>query len=291
LNEYLDSKEKDEKKNYLHSSEVGDLEKELADEIKKVFLSVFKTMKSNGLRQGIEKVIKLKGVHEDDIERFITYSMSEDAKSLMDPHIGCTCSECSSKSFTDDVQLSDFVEAHVILEFEKAWKEHEEYFVNLIISKYGEIGEKAFEEVSKAAGIDASFNFVHSGVKDDLANDAGLRVKGIEETTRKMLAKTLSEAYENGELTDSWLKRIGSVMDMPDWRSEMIARTEISFAFNKSKLAGYKESGVNQVKWIAIIDNRTCPVCSSRDGQIYDLDSVPAIPAHPRCRCTTVGQY
>lgn len=286
LNLFADSA-KGSKKNFLRSSTVSKMEKQLADDIRKFFKTVYNAMKKKGLRQSVEKVIKLKAIHHDNVNGFKTYVMNDDALSLMSKHTGCTCSECLPKTFTDDVQLSDIVEAHVILEFEKAWKEHEDSFVQTLIDTYGAIGVKAFEEVSKSAGMEVDFNFVHSGVKDDLTHDAGRRVRGISETTRTLLAKQLSEAYENGEKINQWISRIDSVMNIPDWRAEMIARTEISFAFNKANIAGYKEAGVTKVQWMAIVDNRTCPVCSERNGKTYDIVDLPAIPAHPRCRCTT----
>lgn len=286
LNAFVDSRRS--KKNFLRSSTVSKWEKQLVDEIREFFKTVYDTWKDDdGLRRAIEKVIKLKDVHNDSVESFVTYIMSDDAVSLMNKHSDCSCSECTPKAITDEVKLNDLVEAHVIVEFEKAWKEHEMSFVNMLISKYGEVGVKAFEQASEVSGVAIDFNFVHSGVKDDLAHDAATRVRGIGETTRQLLAKQLSEAYTNGENVNQWISRIDSVMDIPDWRSEMIARTEISFAFNKANLAAYGEAGVTRVEWMAVMDRRTCPICSGRNGKIYDITSLPAIPAHPRCRCTT----
>lgn len=47
---------------------------------------------------------------------------------------------------------------------------------------------------------------------------------------------------------------------------------------------GYKEAGVKRVRWIAVDDEKTCPVCQTLDGEIFDIDKIPDRP-HYRCRC------
>jgi len=47
---------------------------------------------------------------------------------------------------------------------------------------------------------------------------------------------------------------------------------------------GYKDAGVKRVRWITAEDERVCKTCNSRDGKIYDIDTLPPRP-HYRCRC------
>jgi SPP1 gp7 family putative phage head morphogenesis protein len=49
-------------------------------------------------------------------------------------------------------------------------------------------------------------------------------------------------------------------------------------------LTAYKDNGVEKVQWIAADDEKTCKVCGSRDGKIYDINKVPPKP-HYGCRC------
>ncbi len=126
----------------------------------------------------------------------------------------------------------------------------------------------------------------------DLAEKAGIRVRHIDEATRKILAQQLSEAYRNAEPVDQWLDRIRSVVncDFPRGRDEMIARTELSWSYSRGLFSAYHDLGVTQVKWLTIIDNRTCARCAARDGQTYKTDDVDGqLPLHPRCRCTVVS--
>jgi len=95
-------------------------------------------------------------------------------------------------------------------------------------------------------------------------------------------------------------------------RANLIARTEMSFAYNRGQLdvvkkyrdAGWLPSGKVVKVWVAASDERMCPYCGGLDGQEIGLDddwkpardrpngvpvtlaAVPAPPAHPGCRCT-----
>ena len=49
-------------------------------------------------------------------------------------------------------------------------------------------------------------------------------------------------------------------------------------------LQAFKDMGYTQVKWHTADDEKVCPICSSRDGRIYDIDKIPFKP-HYGCRC------
>ena len=53
---------------------------------------------------------------------------------------------------------------------------------------------------------------------------------------------------------------------------------------DEATLQAYADMGVEKVKWIATIDGRTCSVCDSRNGVIYELSKVPK-KTHYNCRC------
>ena len=71
-------------------------------------------------------------------------------------------------------------------------------------------------------------------------------------------------------------------------RAELIARTEMGFAFIEGQKDNFKKNGYEFVRWSAA-GERTCGYCISRDGLVYQVDEIDgAIPAHPRCRCSLI---
>ncbi len=69
-------------------------------------------------------------------------------------------------------------------------------------------------------------------------------------------------------------------------RAALIARSELATAYVQGQLEHTRRQGFAYVRWIAVKDERTCPYCASRHGQIYPASRVVAT-AHPRCRCVT----
>ena len=55
-------------------------------------------------------------------------------------------------------------------------------------------------------------------------------------------------------------------------------------AVDTATLDGYKDSGVEKVKWNTNIDGRECKTCRERNGKVYPIDKVPP-KAHRNCRC------
>ena len=42
---------------------------------------------------------------------------------------------------------------------------------------------------------------------------------------------------------------------------------------------------IQKWRWIAKLDSRTCPICATLDGQIFEFNEGPPMPRHIRCRC------
>ena len=53
---------------------------------------------------------------------------------------------------------------------------------------------------------------------------------------------------------------------------------------DEAQLQGYRDVGVEYVKWNTVIDGKECKTCRERNGQIYPIDKVPPKP-HYNCRC------
>lgn len=58
-------------------------------------------------------------------------------------------------------------------------------------------------------------------------------------------------------------------------------------AVDKATIKAYADMGVEEVKWVAADDEKTCPICNGRDGKIYKLLNIPEKP-HYGCRCYVI---
>tara|TARA_R100001143_G_scaffold62940_1_gene67667 strand:+ start:2386 stop:3240 length:855 start_codon:yes stop_codon:yes gene_type:complete len=100
-----------------------------------------------------------------------------------------------------------------------------------------------------------------------------------------------------GESVDQMIERIigrrgfSGVMDRKFVSHvESIVRTGVihTSAQARQLVAEENDDVIKGVQWVATLDDRTCPICGSLDGQVFDIKEGPRPPAHIRCRCTIV---
>ena len=126
-----------------------------------------------------------------------------------------------------------------------------------------------------------------AGAVERVMTRGAARVTGINETTRQKINDAIIRGLEAGQTINDVADAIeagtsaggldmGSLFD--DYRSEMIARTELMDAYNSSAIASYSDAGFDQVQ---AIDGDGDPECAERDGQIYSSDEADSIEDHP----------
>lgn len=98
-------------------------------------------------------------------------------------------------------------------------------------------------------------------------------------TTKKHIRQLLKEAHNPGARGSGGL----------DYDVERIIRTENAKAATEADIVRWRESGVDKVQWLAVLEAHTCGACQERDGRVYELKKIlDRPPLHPNCRCTLV---
>jgi len=124
----------------------------------------------------------------------------------------------------------------------------------------------------------------------------------LDEDQIKKLRLILRDGFKRNRTIRQIEKEIKDSLDLKDRvaingsvipaesRPNMIARTETIRLANAGLLDNYKENGVDKVRWLAALSDRTCPECESMNSQVFTLqESYGQIPLHPNCRCTWVS--
>ena len=129
------------------------------------------------------------------------------------------------------------------------------------------------------------------------------RINDIDDWSLDRVTNALQEGISKGEGASDLGARIKDLFDdMSTYRSESIARTECTTAFNMANIESARESGLKLQKiWIATSDDRTRPTHADADDQTVDLDDKFSVgdeemdmPGDPdadasetvNCRCT-----
>lgn len=117
----------------------------------------------------------------------------------------------------------------------------------------------------------------------EMLDEAGIRLKGISETTTDDIGNTIAKGLESGASSSTIAKEVTDAVASPA-RAEMIANTEYTRAMTEANVQTYSENEIEQVEWLA--EGDACPDCAANaDGSPYPLDSAPTPPEHPACRC------
>ena len=197
-----------------------------------------------------------------------------------------------NKKFT--VFADDAVEGAYLLGLEDGVKD----LVDLKIPSYVALAADEIDDLARAV-----FSVVDTSALDFLTNFRIQLLGDVSEEIRNSIKLSVASGVAVGKSMPDIAKEIGKTIDDPEAfrkagktifktaqeRVDLIARTETNRAHNQGRLKFYEHAGVRQVVWISTLDRRTATLDESYNGQIFDIDKVPPIPLHPRCRCTSAA--
>jgi phage putative head morphogenesis protein, SPP1 gp7 family len=165
-----------------------------------------------------------------------------------------------------------------------------------------ELGQQFLDDL----GLEMRFDLLNPRVIDFLQRKCGLKIRGINKTTRNALRASLAEGVRAGESIPDLAKRVSEVFSQAKgWRATTIARTEVVGASNFANFEAMRQSGVIEEKeWIATRDDRVRDEHLAMDGQIKPINEPFEAPGGERamypgdfglpeldinCRCTTAA--
>jgi SPP1 gp7 family putative phage head morphogenesis protein len=93
---------------------------------------------------------------------------------------------------------------------------------------------------------------------------------------------------------DKLKEQIKGLYDDQLWQIQRITRTETVNAYWIAQLTGYRDQGIEQIKFNShTYDQKTCAICLALDGTAHDIDAILrqggryplSTMTHPQCRC------
>ena len=150
---------------------------------------------------------------------------------------------------------------------EVAKKSYKDAIALAIAAGYQDSDEKKIDE-KWLIGFLGAYNFVSGYLYESEAERKRLRLAEQMMTAREYLNRPLYNDSLRRSANLWWTQTAHYMLD----------------AVDKATLDGYRDSGVEKVKWNTNIDGRECKVCRERNGKTYSIDNVPP-KAHRNCRC------
>lgn len=112
-------------------------------------------------------------------------------------------------------------------------------------------------------------------------------IQGLTDTTRDLVQRIITEGRATPLTLAEIAERLAPAFSRE--RADVIATTELTRASSQATLASQeylRQAGVNMVVvWRTNADEKTCPICTPRNGAMQGEGWDEPPPAHPRCRC------
>ncbi|AIY89908.1 phage head morphogenesis protein [Geoglobus acetivorans] len=167
-------------------------------------------------------------------------------------------------------------------------------FIERYLPIFWERGAAFAGRMLKKYGIEvripsSMFSILDQETLDQLKNLQLDLVKSLTDEQKKKLALKIREGLLAGKSVREITKDALEVVEETKWKIERIVRTETARTFNLAAADRYERAGIKRWRWLTALDERVCPVCSSRHGRIIsDKTQLPPHGSHPNCRCTIV---
>ena len=117
-------------------------------------------------------------------------------------------------------------------------------------------------------GLLGAYNFVSGYLYESEAERKRLRLAEQMMTAKEYLNRTLYNDSIRRSANLWWTQTAHYMLE----------------AVDQATIDGYRDSGVEKVKWNTNIDGRECKTCRERNGKVYSIDNIPP-KAHRNCRC------
>ncbi|TFB85840.1 hypothetical protein E3O44_12625 [Cryobacterium algoricola] len=205
-----------------------------------------------------------------------------------------------SLGYVDWSRLPDPIKADagpVVNNDDPAWKEEQVILTAAVLSTITELittGAEAGEYVYK---IPAGYTSLDEAIMEAARNHVGGLVKGVTETTRKLIRESVATSIAMGEDLSASKARLMKIMNNPV-RAEMIAATESVNAYQTGLYHYAKTTGAKKKTWDGL--RGACNLCFPLIGKTIGIDELfdvgngtkalfPAI--HIRDRCGVIYIY
>lgn len=155
--------------------------------------------------------------------------------------------------------------------------------------------------ISKKAGYVANFSGIDNNTIERVLSypwsgaNYSERIWNNKQQLSKTIKEEMTQMVIRGESSKKVAQRVATRMDTSYKNAVRLVQTEHSYIMNEASKYTYEDLDIEKYEFLATLDSRTCGVCGSLDGKVFNLkDAKTGVnypPMHPNDRCTTVPYY
>lgn len=156
-------------------------------------------------------------------------------------------------------------------------------------------------DIAQGTGYQPMFSAVNNRLIDKIINENwsgqnySKRIWRNTDALTEKIRGVLTEAAMSGESIYKTSRKLSEAFAVSEYVSKRLIQTETTYACGQAELASYNELDIAEYKYVATLDERTCPICGGHDGEIYLVkDAKPGVnykPMHPHCHCDMLAYF
>lgn len=158
---------------------------------------------------------------------------------------------------------------------------------------------KSIYDTQMGTGLDFGFSTIDNNLIESLLNERwsgknySQRIWGNTDILAESVSEVIGGAILSGQSLSKTTKQVRERFGVGKYYAERLVRTETSHFYNEADAMAYEEMGIDKYVFVAVLDNRTSPMCQEYDNKVLDYKDkqvgVNFPPLHPNCRSTTRG--
>lgn len=207
--------------------------------------------------------------------------------------------ELNTLAMRSRITRLDALRSETIKEMIQLSEKTERAMSRFLPSAYKDFYYRGLYEIGKTRGLWSA-----AGVVDGRRIEAVLRMpwsgknysERIWHNNAKLgetIQKSIVAAAHRGVPVADMVRDVKERMGVGTRDATRLVRTELNYVQNQAALDSIKDAGMTYYRFIATLDNRTSPMCRSKDGGVFPVeDAEPGTnmpPLHPRCRSIISG--
>lgn len=208
--------------------------------------------------------------------------------------------ELENASLRHRISRLDFLKISMEQELLLLEKKLETDCTNLLAEMYKDGYYETIFDIQKGVGFGTPFSGVDPKRIETIlakpwAADGYIFSQRIWRNTANLnfeVQRLLTQQFIRNDYPQNTIRKLRDIFGVSKASAKRLVVTESAFISAKSRLDGYKETGVETYMISAAWEKRTCDFCADMDRKIFPLSEykigITANPFHPNCRCSTV---
>lgn len=156
---------------------------------------------------------------------------------------------------------------------------------------------RTIHDIAKGCNVGINFSLIPQRAVDEMlsAKWYGSQFSDKVWTNTDKTARQAQNIIANGLLShktyNQMAEELATVQNNSKYNATRLVRTQANHFLNLGEFKVYEDLGIEEYKYLATLDERTCEECQPLDGKIFKLsekvEGVNCPTIHPHCRCTT----